>query len=125
MPSSAAIMHYHARHGKSSIIDPNAVYLCDAGAQYYDGTTDTTRTMHFGTPTEREKEAYTRVLKGLIALDRAIFPKGATGFALDAFARQFLWVGHSMRRTLARWLTFSRTPALTSATALATASVRS
>ncbi|KAM3434576.1 hypothetical protein NHJ13734_005919 [Beauveria thailandica] len=88
---NAAIMHYHARHGKSSIIDPNAVYLCDAGAQYYDGTTDTTRTMHFGTPTEREKEAYTRVLKGLIALDRAIFPKGATGFALDAFARQFLW----------------------------------
>lgn len=117
-------MHYHARHGKSSIIDPNAVYLCDAGAQYYDGTTDTTRTMHFGTPTEREKEAYTRVLKGLIALDRAIFPKGATGFALDAFARQFLWVCRSMCRIIAA-ANFSRTPVSTSATAPATVSVRS
>ncbi|KAJ6782899.1 hypothetical protein PWT90_04888 [Aphanocladium album] len=89
--SFATISCSGPKHGSSSVIDPNAVYLCDAGAQYYDGTTDTTRTMHFGTPTEREKEAYTRVLKGLIALDRAIFPKGATGFALDAFARQFLW----------------------------------
>lgn len=97
-------MHYNAKHGKSSVIDPNAVYLCDSGAQYYDGTTDTTRTMHFGTPTDREKEAYTRVLKGMIALDRAVFPKGVTGYALDAFARQFLWVsqlnGHGFE-----WLT--------------------
>jgi Xaa-Pro aminopeptidase len=74
------------------MIDPNSVYLCDSGAQYLDGTTDTTRTLHFGTPTAAEKKAYTLVLKGNIALDRAVFPKGTTGFALDCLARQFLWV---------------------------------
>lgn len=90
--SSAAIVHYHATHGKSSVIDPNAVYLCDSGAQYHDGTTDTTRTFHFGTPSDFEKEVYTRVLKGLIALHQAVFPAGVTGFSLNALARQFLWV---------------------------------
>ncbi|RFU74176.1 xaa-pro aminopeptidase [Trichoderma arundinaceum] len=60
-------------------------------AQYLDGTTDTTRTLHFGEPTEAEREAYTLVLKGNIALDLAIFPKGTTGFALDSLARQHLW----------------------------------
>ncbi len=78
--------------GRCSVIDPNAIYLCDSGAQYFDGTTDTTRTLHFGTPTEAEKKAYTLVLKGNIALDVTVFPKGTTGYALDAFARQFLWV---------------------------------
>lgn len=89
---SAAIVHYRARHGTSLPIDPKTVYLCDSGAQYYDGTTDATRTMHFGTPSSFEKEAYTFVLKGLIALHRAIFPEGTTGYTLNALARQFLWV---------------------------------
>lgn len=75
-----------------AIIDPQKIYLCDSGAQYQDGTTDTTRTLHFGTPTEMEKKAYTLVLKGNIALDVAVFPKGTSGFALDTLARQFLWV---------------------------------
>jgi hypothetical protein len=75
------------------VIDPNAIYLCDSGAQFFDGTTDTTRTLHFGTPTQAEKTAYTLVLKGNIALDTAVFPKGTTGFAIDCLARQFLWVG--------------------------------
>jgi len=57
-----------------------------------DGTTDTTRTLHFGTPTDEEKTNNTLVLKGHIALDMAVFPKGTTGFALDGLARQFLWV---------------------------------
>lgn len=76
------------------MVDPNAVYLCDSGAQYFDGTTDTTRTLHFGTPSDAERKAYTLVLKGNIALDMAVFPKGTTGFALDGLARQFLWVSH-------------------------------
>ncbi|KAI1375761.1 aminopeptidase-like protein [Hypoxylon crocopeplum] len=88
---NAAVIHYKPERGSCSVIDPKAVYLCDSGAQYLDGTTDTTRTLHFGEPTEAEIEAYTLVLKGNIALDRAIFPKGTTGFALDGLARQFLW----------------------------------
>lgn len=58
-----------------------------------DGTTDVTRTLHFGQPTDFEKRAYTLVLKGHIGLDSAVFPKGTTGFALDVLARQHLWVG--------------------------------
>ncbi len=88
---NAAVIHYKPEPGNCSVIDPKAIYLCDSGAQYFDGTTDTTRTLHFGTPTEMEIKAYTLVLKGVIALDRAVFPKGTTGFALDAFARQHLW----------------------------------
>lgn len=89
---SAAVIHYKPEKGSCSIIDPTKIYLCDSGAQYLDGTTDTTRTFHFGTPTDKERQANTLVLKGNIALDRAIFPKGTTGFALDCLARQFLWV---------------------------------
>ncbi|XXG96718.1 centromeric DNA-binding histone H3-like protein cse4 [Hypoxylon texense] len=89
--ANAAVIHYKPERGSCATIDPNAVYLCDSGAQYLDGTTDTTRTLHFGEPTEAEIEAYTLVLKGNIALDRAVFPKGTTGFALDGLARQFLW----------------------------------
>lgn len=88
---NAAVIHYKPERGNCSVIDPNAVYLCDSGAQYRDGTTDTTRTLHFGQPTEAEIEAFTLVLKGHIALDRAVFPKGTTGFALDGLARQHLW----------------------------------
>lgn len=88
---NAAVIHYKPEKGSCSIIDPNAVYLCDSGAQYLDGTTDVTRTYHFGTPTAQEKKAFTLTLKGLIALDSAVFPKGTSGFALDVLARQFLW----------------------------------
>ncbi|KAI1151183.1 aminopeptidase-like protein [Nemania diffusa] len=88
---NAAVIHYKPEKGNCSTIDPAAIYLCDSGAQYLDGTTDTTRTLHFGTPTEREIEAYTLVLKGNIALDTIVFPKGTTGYAVDCMARQFLW----------------------------------
>ncbi|KAF2474326.1 putative Xaa-Pro aminopeptidase P [Lindgomyces ingoldianus] len=88
---NAAVIHYKPEKGACSIIDPKAIYLCDSGAQYLDGTTDTTRTLHFGKPTDMEKKAYTLVLKGNIALERVRFPKGTTGFALDTLARQFLW----------------------------------
>lgn len=89
--ANAAIIHYGPERGNCATIDPNAIYLCDSGAQYRDGTTDTTRTLHFGTPTDVEREAYTLVLKGHIGLDLAVFPKGTTGFALDSLARQHLW----------------------------------
>ncbi|KAJ4367040.1 hypothetical protein N0V83_007570 [Neocucurbitaria cava] len=88
---NAAVIHYKPEKGECSVIDPKAIYLCDSGAQYHDGTTDTTRTLHFTEPTEMERKAYTLVLKGNIALERVKFPKGTTGFALDALARQFLW----------------------------------
>ncbi|KAI5249471.1 hypothetical protein E4T43_00850 [Aureobasidium subglaciale] len=89
--ANAAVIHYKPEPGACSVIDPKAVYLCDSGAQYYDGTTDTTRTMHFGEPTDMERKAYTLVLKGHIALDNVKFPKGTTGYAIDVLARQFLW----------------------------------
>lgn len=85
------MIHYKPERGNCSVIDPKAIYLCDSGAQYLDGTTDTTRTLHFGGPTEMERKAYTLVLKGNIALEKAKFPKGTSGFALDTLARQFLW----------------------------------
>ncbi|KAI1812853.1 aminopeptidase-like protein [Poronia punctata] len=88
---NAAVIHYKPERGSCAKIDPAAIYLCDSGAQYLDGTTDTTRTLHFGTPTEREIESYTLVLKGNVALDTLVFPKGTTGFAIDVMARQFLW----------------------------------
>lgn len=56
-----------------------------------DGTTDVTRTLHFGTPTDHEKEMFTRVLKGHISLDAVIFPEGTTGYILDVLARTALW----------------------------------
>jgi len=88
---NAAVIHYKPEKGGCAVIDPKAIYLCDSGAQYRDGTTDTTRTWHFTEPTDMERKAYTLVLKGNMALERVKFPKGTTGFALDALARQFLW----------------------------------
>ncbi|KAL2818455.1 hypothetical protein BDW59DRAFT_175187 [Aspergillus cavernicola] len=88
---NGAVIHYKPEKGACSVIDPNAIYLCDSGGQYLDGTTDVTRTFHFGQPTELEKKAFTLVLKGLIGLDSAVFPKGTSGFALDVLARQHLW----------------------------------
>ena len=89
--ANAAVIHYKPEPGNCSVIDATKIYLCDSGAQYLDGTTDTTRTLHFGEPTDMEREAYTLVLKGNIALELAVFPKGTSGFALDTLARQFLW----------------------------------
>jgi len=88
---NAAVIHYQAKPDECSIINPNAVFLCDSGGQYLDGTTDTTRTIHFGQASDEEKRAYTLVLKGHIGLDLAVFPKGVTGYRLDAIARQHLW----------------------------------
>lgn len=89
--SNGAIIHYKPESETCKIIDPAKIYLCDSGGQYYDGTTDVTRTLHFGTPTAYEKRCFTRVLQGHIAIDEAVFPQGTTGYLLDPMARQFLW----------------------------------
>lgn len=88
---NAAVIHYGPVEGSKYMIDINQIYLCDTGAQYLDGTTDTTRTMHFGTPSAEEIAAYTLVLKGHIALAMVIFPEGVNGYSLDVVARQHLW----------------------------------
>ncbi|KAI9294101.1 Creatinase/aminopeptidase [Neoconidiobolus thromboides FSU 785] len=88
---NGAIIHYHPTHQKCDQIQLNQMYLCDSGAQYKDGTTDVTRTWHFGSPTEFEKEAFTRVLQGVITLETQTFPKGTTGFHLDSITRAPLW----------------------------------
>ncbi|XP_020212955.1 aminopeptidase P2 [Cajanus cajan] len=88
---NGAIIHYKPEPESCSFVDANKLFLLDSGAQYVDGTTDITRTVHFGKPTTREKECFTRVLQGHIALDQSVFPENAPGFVLDAFARSFLW----------------------------------
>ncbi len=67
------------------------LYLVDSGAQYKDGTTDVTRTLHFGTPTQHQKDCFTRVLKGQIRVRLAVFPTGVAGHRLDTLARTALW----------------------------------
>ena len=89
--ANAAIIHYEAKHGACAPIAPDAVYLCDTGGQFLDGTTDVTRTLHFGTPTDDERRAYTRVLQGHIDLACATFPAGTPGLMLEMLSRAPLW----------------------------------
>ncbi|PVV02869.1 hypothetical protein BB560_002665 [Smittium megazygosporum] len=89
--ANAAVIHYSPVHGSDAKIDVNKIYLNDSGGQYFEGTTDVTRSWHFGTPTEWERECFTRVLKGFIALNTIVFPEGTTGYVLDTVARQYLW----------------------------------
>ncbi|TFK37159.1 putative Xaa-Pro aminopeptidase P [Crucibulum laeve] len=88
---NGAIIHYSPDPADCAIIKKDQIYLCDSGAQFLDGTTDTTRTWHFGTPTDEEKRAFTRVLQGHIAIDTAVFPEGTTGYVIDSWARRALW----------------------------------
>uniref|UniRef100_A0A674CD27 Xaa-Pro aminopeptidase 1 n=1 Tax=Salmo trutta TaxID=8032 RepID=A0A674CD27_SALTR len=88
---NGAIIHYKPLPETNRTLSLNEIYLLDSGAQYIDGTTDVTRTMHFGSPSAYEKETFTYVLKGHIAVSAAIFPNGTKGHLLDSFARQALW----------------------------------
>jgi len=72
-------------------LELNSLYLVDSGGQYQDGTTDVTRTVAIGMPTPEMRDRFTRVLKGHIALARAVFPEGTRGTQLDTLARQYLW----------------------------------
>ena len=87
----AAMPHYRVSDKSNRKLGLNEIYLIDSGAQYEDGTTDITRTIIVGEPTSEMRDRFTRVLKGMIALSRAIFPKGTSGAQLDTLARQFLW----------------------------------
>lgn len=89
--SNGAIIHYRATPETSKVINDSTLYLIDSGGQYLEGTTDITRTLHLGTPTEQQKRHYTLVLKGHLALARAVFPHGTCGEHLDILARQPLW----------------------------------
>ncbi len=86
-----AIVHYSATPESDVPITGNSLLLMDSGAQYREGTTDITRTIAIGEPTEGMKADFTAVLKGNIALSRAVFPVNTRGSQLDVLARQFLW----------------------------------
>ncbi|WP_127142908.1 aminopeptidase P family protein [Pelagibacterium montanilacus] len=86
-----AIVHYRVSRSTNRTIVPGELMLVDSGGQYAMGTTDITRTMATGTAGAAERDHFTRVLKGMIAISRARFPKGTTGAQLDILARQFLW----------------------------------
>lgn len=86
-----AIVHYEASAGTDARLEPRGFLLLDSGAQYADGTTDITRTIPLGTPTDEEREVYTLVLKGHIALERCVFPDGASGTQIDLAARYAMW----------------------------------
>ncbi|MCL7032820.1 hypothetical protein MKW94_000046 [Papaver nudicaule] len=89
--ANGAIIHYKPEPESCDVVDAKKLFLLDSGGQYIDGTTDITRTVHFGDPTSRQKECFTRVLQGHIAVDQAVFPENTPGFVLDAFARSALW----------------------------------
>ncbi len=89
--SNGAHCHYRVNEATVQVLEKNSLYLVDSGGQYLDGTTDITRTVAIGEPTQEMKERYTTVLKGHIALARLRFPAGTTGSAIDAIARQPMW----------------------------------
>ena len=88
---NGAIVHYRVTRKSNRRIAKGDLLLIDSGAQYQDGTTDVTRTIAIGEPTAEMRDRFTRVLRGHIAIARAVFPDGTTGAQLDSFARQFLW----------------------------------
>ncbi|MBR0972864.1 MULTISPECIES: aminopeptidase P family protein [Bradyrhizobium] len=88
---NGAIVHYRVTRKSNRRIAPGDLLLIDSGAQYEDGTTDVTRTMAVGEPTGEMRDRFTRVLRGHIAIARAIFPDGTNGAQLDTLARQYLW----------------------------------
>jgi Xaa-Pro aminopeptidase len=89
--ADGAVVHYRVTHKSNRPIAPGELFLIDSGGQYEDGTTDVTRTVAVGEPTVEMRDRFTRVLKGHIALARAVFPEGTTGAQLDSFARKDLW----------------------------------
>jgi Xaa-Pro aminopeptidase len=86
-----AVVHYRVTRRSNRRIASNELFLLDSGGQYEDGTTDITRTVAVGIPTAEMRRNFTLVLKGHIAIARAVFPDGTTGAQLDSFARQYLW----------------------------------
>jgi Xaa-Pro aminopeptidase len=88
---NGAVVHYRVTRHSNRRIAPGELFLIDSGAQYQDGTTDVTRTIVVGEPSAEMRDRFTRVLKGHIAIARAVFPDGTSGAQLDTLARQDLW----------------------------------
>jgi Xaa-Pro aminopeptidase len=88
---NGAIVHYRSEPATNRKLLPGELYLVDSGAQYLDGTTDVTRTIAIGTPSAEQRDRFTRVLKGHIAIATTKFPRGTTGSQIDALARRPLW----------------------------------
>ncbi|XP_041652750.1 xaa-Pro aminopeptidase 2 [Cheilinus undulatus] len=88
---NAALAHYSPTKETSRKLTVDEMYLIDSGGQYLDGTTDITRTVHWGTPTAMQKEAFTRVLMGNIEISRTIFPSGTRGVNMEMLGRRALW----------------------------------
>jgi Xaa-Pro aminopeptidase len=88
---NGAIVHYRVTRKSNRRIAAGDLLLIDSGAQYEDGTTDVTRTIAIGEPTHEMRDRFTRVLRGHIAIARALFPDGTSGAQLDTLARQYLW----------------------------------
>ena len=86
---NGALPHYGGTANRP--LAAGTLFLCDSGGQYQDGTTDITRTVPLGAPTEEMRDRFTRVLQGHIAIATALFPKGTRGSQLDSFARRPLW----------------------------------
>jgi Xaa-Pro aminopeptidase len=93
--ANAPIVHYAADEKNSARLAPTGLYLVDSGGQYLDGTTDITRTIALGSPSEEQKLDFTLVLKAHIALATTKFPVGTTGHELDAISRRPLWNRHA------------------------------
>jgi len=91
--ANGAIMHYRASEPSCAVIEGNGLLLIDSGGQYLGGTTDITRVVPVGTPSKEQQRDFTLVLKGLIALSSARFPRGTRSPMLDAIARAPIWAG--------------------------------
>ncbi len=88
---NGALCHYKVDESSNRKLEMDSIYLVDSGGQYLDGTTDITRTVIVGTPTDEMRDRFTRVLRGHIALSMTRFPKGTAGMMLDSIARRPLW----------------------------------
>ena len=90
-----AIVHYEPEDATAATLRAEGLLLVDTGAQYLDGTTDITRTISLGNPTDAQRHDYTLVLKGHLALGNAVFPEHTRGVQLDVLARQYMWKEHT------------------------------
>lgn len=113
---NGAIVHYRVTEKTDRPLRAGELLLVDSGGQYVDGTTDITRTIAIGDPGPEEAEAFTRVLKGMIALSRLRFPKGLAGRDVDPFARAALWeagmdYGHGTGHGVGAYLSVHEGPA--------------
>ncbi|WP_417603028.1 aminopeptidase P family protein [Primorskyibacter flagellatus] len=116
-----AIVHYRVTEATNAPVEDGQLLLVDSGGQYQDGTTDITRTMAIGTPGREECEAFTRVLRGMIALSRVRWPAGMAGRDLDVLARVALWeagldYGHGTGHGVGSYLSVHEGPARLSRT---------